>query len=55
MIRILAPENIKKDEYIEWINLGIRDKRFKNPEGYPKCEKHGILLYWNGCIACNDK
>ncbi|MDU0206345.1 hypothetical protein ACYEXS_35550 [Paenibacillus sp. MAH-36] len=55
MIRILAPENIKKDEYKEWINLGIRDKRFKNPEGYPKCEKHGILLYWNGCIACNDK
>ncbi|WNR42926.1 hypothetical protein [Paenibacillus roseipurpureus] len=54
LVRILEPENINKNAYDEWINEENVDPRFKNPKGYPKCEKHGIFLYWNGCIACND-
>ncbi|AEV69934.1 hypothetical protein [Acetivibrio clariflavus] len=47
------PVYIDKEAYRCWKEEG-NDPRFAIPEGFTKCPKHGTLLYFNGCIACND-
>ncbi len=46
-------EYIDKKAYHSWKEEN-KDPRVAIPEGFPKCQKHGTLLYWNGCIVCND-
>jgi hypothetical protein len=55
LINNFSSENINTHAYSEWLNEAAANPVFINPHGFPKCKKHGILLYWHGCIACNDK
>jgi len=53
LITKFQSKDINKQSYRDWIKESS-DPRFTNPIGYTKCKTHGILLYFNGCIACND-
>jgi hypothetical protein len=53
LITKLQRNQINRQSYKDWLELNSKPL-FKNPPGYPKCKKHEILLYFNGCIACND-
>lgn len=54
LINDFNAEYIDTNAYSEWINEAAISPQFINPQGFPKCKEHGILLYWYGCIACND-
>lgn len=45
---------VNPEGYSRWI-ADSQDPRYVHPEPGAKCEKHGALLYWNGCIVCNDE
>jgi len=54
MINVFEYYYINKEAYSSWLKES-EDQRFSIPKDFPVCEKHGILLYWHGCIGCNNK
>lgn len=52
MLEQMVWEDVNYDIIQEWYEVCDYTEPMKN--GYPVCEKHGILLSVYGCIACND-
>ncbi len=52
MIEKIVWEDVDYKDIQYWYDVCDITEPMKN--GYPMCEKHGILLSVYGCIACND-
>ncbi len=50
MIEKLTAEDVYPNAIADWVNAAEKDDPILN--GFPKCEKHGILLTCFGCIFC---
>ncbi len=52
MIEGFTAEQISAQTYQEWRDTQLE---FGVPLGFPRCPIHDVLLYWSGCIVCNNK
>lgn len=52
MIEQMTLDDFDENSTIEW--LSDDEDGGMVPEGYPKCQCHGILLSIFGCMVCND-
>ena len=52
MLEKMVWNDVNYDIIQDWYDVCDSTEPMKN--GYPMCEKHGILLSVYGCIACND-
>lgn len=48
----MTVKEVNEEGYRQW----VEDKEMSPgvfADGFKKCPKHGVWLYWHGCIACN--
>lgn len=53
LINQMTVNDVDKDNLNEWISEA--DSNDPIYCGYPKCQKHGLILSYLGCKFCNDK
>ncbi|ACX64805.1 hypothetical protein [Paenibacillus sp. Y412MC10] len=55
MIIAFEVNDVDERQYLDWIEDNEQDETPTIPRGYPKCEKHNILLSCHGCLICNNE
>ncbi|MGP3786912.1 MULTISPECIES: hypothetical protein [unclassified Paenibacillus] len=55
MIIAFEVNDVDEQQYLEWIEDNDQDETPTIPVGYPKCDKHNILLSCHGCLICNNE
>lgn len=55
MIIEFEVNDVDEQQYLDWIENNDQDETPTIPRGYPKCEKHNILLSCHGCLICNNE
>lgn len=54
MIIVFEVNDVDEQQYLDWIENNDQDETPTIPRGYPKCDKHNILLSCHGCLICNN-
>lgn len=55
MIIAFEVNDVDEQQYLVWIENNDLDETPTIPRGYPKCDKHNLLLSCHGCLICNNE